>query len=206
MNLKRLAMISVALSIACGAQFAVADQADQSPARRYCAKLTHVVLGQGGSTDLRDFQICLENQAAIARLDAAHSVGCGGYPMPTPAIVAARRAPEAVRVVKSAELCLQQLVKVEALAAIAKERKYAKRYKVLDLREINSNKFEIEQAEEKMAAAREALAPLGGPLACASPFVADVMSCEIPDQKDVIRGTFNFDACQCAGRGLPGLP
>ena len=154
---------------------------------------------------LRDSELATASEQAKRRkdADARRAAGCQ-YDAPMTA-VAARQNPEARRIVVSASLCLQHLVRAQAEANIAKEKKYAKKYGALDLGEINSNKFEIEEADEKTVALRAELKDLGGPLTCSSPMVAELMSCTIPDQNDVIRYAFDFDACQCAGRGLPGM-
>ncbi len=131
---------------------------------------------------------------------AAQDAGCR---RDTPlANVTARQTPEAQRILRSTELCWQQTIKRTAEADIAKERKYAKKYGARDIDEINTQKLWIESADENIAKLKAALKDLGGPLACTSPSVTELMTCEVSDPTDT-SAVHEFNACQCAGRGLP---
>lgn len=109
---------------------------------------------------------------------------------------AAESPPSAELVYNSARICVDLDIKKTSEAAIAKEKRYAKRYGVVNLEEIDTHKQRIMDADRDLGDARQELKSISKPLPCGDDLVKTLLDCigdfaveiPLPDQNRGVVG------------------
>ena len=107
-----------------------------------------------------------------------------------------RADPKSVRTIWSAELCSAQAARSTALAAIAKERKYARIGGAIDLRRMRDLQDDVRAADDRIEAAKAGLKQVkASPVACKSPKVAHLVECarQVEGGVDIEAGCMTSD-------------